>query len=263
MPEKPDHATRENAVAYFDNHAEYYESSQYRTTRRTFVNARQDRLVSIVAATEMDPASAVLDAGCGPGNLLYPLASRCGHLCAMDASPRMLDLARRNGKQLANVTYQVGSIDALPFADASFDLVCSAGVIEYLEHCTGAMKEMHRVLRPGGLLILSTTNILAPAHWFRPLLQPIARLPIVARAFGIKPATFRLHYAFIPNFKKRLRSLGFALEEERHFYLTLPRPLDRMLPGVARRIESFFDGYMDTAVRHLAEGYIALARKPD
>lgn len=140
----------------------------------------------------------------------------------MDASPRMLEIARANASRFSNVEYQVGSIESLPFADESFDIVCSAGVIEYLQNCDDAIKEMYRVLRPGGVLILSTTNALAPAHWFRRVLTPIARIRVVARAFGLRPGNYRTWFHFIPGFKERLRSSGFALEHQRHFYLTLP-----------------------------------------
>jgi ubiquinone/menaquinone biosynthesis C-methylase UbiE len=255
-------ASSKTAVAYFDSHAEYYEKNQYRTSRRTFVNGRHERLLAILAALDLTDATSILDAGCGPGNLVPDLARRAGRVCALDASTNMLRLARTNAARFKNVTYQAGNIETLPFADAAFDVVCSAGVIEYLQHCDRALAEMHRVLRPGGVLILPTTNVLAPAHWLRPVLEPIARLPVVARAFGLEPGRFRLYYHHIPRFKRRLRDAGFVLEAGRHFYLTLPRPLDRLFPGAARRIENLCDQVMDTTLRHLAEGYIAVARKP-
>jgi predicted ATP-grasp superfamily ATP-dependent carboligase/ubiquinone/menaquinone biosynthesis C-methylase UbiE len=250
------------AVAYFDSHAEYYEQNQYRTARRTFVNARHERIVDMLGTVGLNERATVLDAGCGPGNLVGAFARRCGRLYAMDASPRMLQIARTNGREFPNVEYQVGSIDALPFADGSFDVVCSAGVIEYLKDCEGAIREMQRVLRPGGVLILPTTNAVAPAHWLRRVLAPIARIPLVARTFGLQPGNYPLYYQFIPEFKRRVHRAGLTIERERYFYLTLPRPMDRMFPRVARRTEQVFDRFMRTAFRHLAEGYIAVARKP-
>jgi ubiquinone/menaquinone biosynthesis C-methylase UbiE len=252
--------TSQTAVSYFDNHADHYAKNQYGTKRRTFINSRQDQLMALLST--LGPVESALDAGCGPGNLVPELARRCERVCAMDAAPRMIEIARAAARESTNVEYHVGSIDALPYADASFDLVCSAGVIEYLRNCDDAIAEMYRVLRPGGLLILPTTNLLAPAHWLRPVLEPVARIPAVARWFGLQPGNFRLWYHVIPRFKRRLARAGFAIERERHFYLTLPRPLDRLFPEASRSLEGFFDRRMEQSARHLAEGYIAVARKP-
>ena len=250
------------AVEYFESHADYYEKAQYRAGRRTFINSRHDQIVSILSALALPARATVLDAGCGPGNLVPVLAGRYGHVCAMDAAPRMVEIARSNAAAFHNVSYQVGNIEALPFPDNSFDMVLSCGVIEYLPTFERALFEMRRVLRPAGLLILPTTNAAAPAHWLRPLLDPIARVPIVARMFGIQPGDFSLHYHRVADFKRRVEAADFVLERERHFYLTLPRPLDRLFPTAARDLEHFFDGYMTTTIRYLAEGYIAIARKP-
>jgi len=93
------------------------------------------------------------------------------------------------------------------------------------------------------------------------VLEPIARIRIIARAFGLQPGNFTLHYHRIPDFKRRIEAAGMRLAGERHFYLTLPRPLDRLFPSVTRRLERVFDGYMTTPLRYLAEGYVAVARK--
>jgi ubiquinone/menaquinone biosynthesis C-methylase UbiE len=249
------------AVAYFDTHADYYEQNQYRTARRTFVNGRHEQIVAILRTLDLTDRASILDAGCGPGNLVPELARRGCRVYALDASPNMLRLARSNATRFHNVTYHAGNIEALPFADESFDLVCSAGVIEYLERCDRAVAEFHRVLRPGGRLILPTTNVIAPAHWLRPLLEPVARLPLIARTFGLQPGRYRLYYQHVAEFRRLLERTGFTVEQERHFYLTLPRPLDRLFPRAARALENFFDRFMATRLRHLAEGYIAVATK--
>jgi ubiquinone/menaquinone biosynthesis C-methylase UbiE len=263
MNQMPSSAGQENkvAVAYFDSHADYYEASQYRTRRRTFVNGRHEQIVALLGDLGVSRDATVLDAGCGPGNLVPEFAQRYARVLAMDASPRMLAIAASNASAFDNVEYQVGSIEALPFANESIDLVCSAGVIEYLPDCGQAIREMRRVLRTGGRLILPTTNARAPAHWLRRPLGAAARIPAVTRAFGLRPGDFELYYHVVARFRDQLESAGFVLERERAFYLTLPRPLDRIFPKFAGKLERGLDRYMSTSLRHLAEGYIAVARK--
>jgi ubiquinone/menaquinone biosynthesis C-methylase UbiE len=250
------------AVAHFDRLADSYDRGQYRTGRRTFITSRHDHIIRMLSAIPLSDTASVLEAGCGPGNLLPQLASRFGRVCALDASSKMLDIARTRAADFRNVTYQVGNIEALPFGDESFDLACSAGVIEYLPNIERTLQELQRVLRPGGLLILSTTNENAPANRIRPALDLLVRIPFVARMFGIEHRNCRLWHHRIPEFKQRLRTAGLLLEGERHFYLTLPRPLNRLFPTVTKNMESWLDGYMHTSLRHLAEGYIAVASKP-
>lgn len=265
MPISDDASVSSNkAIEYFDAHARYYETNQYQTTRRTFVNGRNDQLVSILRNLSIPVGARALDAGCGPGNLIPELSTRCSRVSAIDAAPQMLRLARSRAEaaHFANVDYHVATIERLPFSDNSFDLVCSAGVIEYLQSCDGAIGEFQRVLKPGGILVLPTTNMLAPAHWFRRIAQPIGRIPAIARWLGIRPGHYRTWFHFIPRFRRRVRSSGLVVERERYFYLTLPRPLDRMLPGLTRGLEDGLDRYMGTWVGCLAEGYIAIARKP-
>ncbi len=89
----------------------------------------------------------ILDAGCGTGGSL-PLLERFGQVSAFDSYPKAaaLCLTRRRGRIL------VASVDALPFADASFDLVTSFDVIYQLPAPSEerALSEMARVLKPGG-----------------------------------------------------------------------------------------------------------------
>ena len=96
-----------------------------------------------------------LDAGCGGGRNAIAMA-RLGA-----ASVRGVDLggdgikdARRRGAGIASVTFQEGSIEALPFADDSFDVVWCAGVLMHTGDPERALAELARVLRPGGLIYL-------------------------------------------------------------------------------------------------------------
>lgn len=101
-------------------------------------------------------ADRVLDIGCGDGRRLIESTDRIGHGVGIDESPWMIAaaLAAREGRGLANLEFEVAKAVALPFADASFDLVYTER--GPLGHCDATLVEALRVLRPGGLLFVET-----------------------------------------------------------------------------------------------------------
>lgn len=98
----------------------------------------------------------VLDAGCGTG---YGAAeiSQASRVVGVDVSAEALDHARCNFSR-AGVHFLRAVCEALPFADGSFDLVLAFEVIEHLERWQDFLAEARRVLRPAGLLLVSTPN---------------------------------------------------------------------------------------------------------
>jgi len=104
----------------------------------------------------------VLDAGSGDGALAALLAPRARSVTCLDRSDKVLGAARRRLARLANVAFQAGDVQAMPFPDARFDQVLLFNVLVYADDPRRAVAEAARVLRPGGDLIATT---LAPhAH---------------------------------------------------------------------------------------------------
>jgi SAM-dependent methyltransferase len=97
-----------------------------------------------------------LDVGCGSGPLSAWLVSRGTEVVGFDISPNMVRAARSRG--LTGATFRVADLgEPLEFlADGSFDVVVASLVFHYLRDWVQPLRELHRVLRPGGALVIST-----------------------------------------------------------------------------------------------------------
>ena len=95
----------------------------------------------------------VLDAGCGPGGNSRLWREAGSHVTAIDLSPAMLDEARQ---QQAAHRYLVEDIEAIPLADAQFDLVWSHLAVQWCSSLNRAAGELYRVARPGGKVAFTT-----------------------------------------------------------------------------------------------------------
>ena len=106
----------------------------------------------------LQPGERVLDVGSGPGMLAAEMAAEVapdGRVVGVDPSESMLALAR--GRTDA-AEFVAGDALELPVPDASFDVVVSTQVLEYVEDVAGALAEARRVLRPGGRLLVLDTD---------------------------------------------------------------------------------------------------------
>lgn len=105
----------------------------------------------------LQPGFRVLDCATGTGYGAALLAPHCASVDAVDLSPVAIDYAKAN-YPAPNLKFHVGSAYELPFGDATFDLFCSIETIEHVDKPEQLAKEALRVLKPGGLFIVSTPN---------------------------------------------------------------------------------------------------------
>jgi SAM-dependent methyltransferase len=96
----------------------------------------------------------VLDAGCGTGRTSAWLAGAGAEVVGFDASPEML---RRASERVPSASFSLADLaEPLPFGDGSFDLAVASLVMHYLRDWVPPLRELRRVLRPGGAFVLST-----------------------------------------------------------------------------------------------------------
>ncbi|MDH3713043.1 MAG: class I SAM-dependent methyltransferase [Gammaproteobacteria bacterium] len=97
----------------------------------------------------------ILDVGCGDGELAVELWKRGAKITGIDASTRMIEVARERARQhRADLTFDVATAQALPFPPKAFDLVVAVTVLCFIEDGASTLREMGRVLRPGGRLVI-------------------------------------------------------------------------------------------------------------
>jgi ubiquinone/menaquinone biosynthesis C-methylase UbiE len=111
------------------------------------------KVVADAAAAGLPGDARVLDVGTGPGRIPRDLAA--AHpgwtVDAVDLEPRMIDWARKQDRE-GRVAFEVADVAALPYPDATFHLIVSSMSQHHWSDVPGAIGELRRVLRPGGLL---------------------------------------------------------------------------------------------------------------
>lgn len=120
------------------------------------VNRKANRALCAAVEKWVGPFDEVLECACGTGLLSGGLARRCKSLTATDFSANMLRRAEKKCRKYGNVTFEQADILQLRYPDASFDAVVAANVLHLLDEPDKALRELERVCRPGGRLILPT-----------------------------------------------------------------------------------------------------------
>jgi len=135
-------------------------SAYQRWLRRAHMPAHARRTAGRNAAfllPHLRPGMRLLDAGCGPGSITAGLAAAVapgGAVTGIDANVEAIAAARALAPAPApeDARFAMGDVYALPFAEATFDAVFSHAVMQHLRHPLEAMREMRRVMRPGGVI---------------------------------------------------------------------------------------------------------------
>jgi ubiquinone/menaquinone biosynthesis C-methylase UbiE len=111
---------------------------------------------------ELVPGLDLLDVGCGPGTITRDLAARVapGRVLGIDRAPEVIAQATSllDGSAPAKLTFSTGDVYALDIDTASFDVVHAHQVLQHLTDPVAALRELHRVLRAGGLLAVRDSD---------------------------------------------------------------------------------------------------------
>jgi 2-polyprenyl-6-hydroxyphenyl methylase/3-demethylubiquinone-9 3-methyltransferase len=164
----------------------------------------------------------VADIGCNTGMQCH-LWAKLGHrVRGLDISERLLDIARKRAEEAGlSIAFDLGSATCLPWADASIDICISPELLEHVGDWESCLREFARVLRPGGLLYLTTTNVLCPRQqefnlplysWYpAPLKRHFERLSRTTHPQLVNYASYpAVHWFSFYGLRRYLDRLGFS-----------------------------------------------------
>src|SRR5262249_8907115 len=169
-------------VEFFNQSAdEYYRRYEENSPAGYALRVRREKVLELFDR----PGGKVLDVGCGPAVMTQAMLERGCSFWGVDPSPRMIEISRKLFQENERVHFLSGDAMRMDFPDGQFDAVLCMGVIDALDDRHQAVREMLRVLKPRGTLIVPFTNFSSPySRWklyiFYPVVSVLKRIRAAA-----------------------------------------------------------------------------------
>jgi SAM-dependent methyltransferase len=191
--------------------------------------ARADRRARLFIATgRIGPGARVLELGCGTGEFTRRVAPSGAEVVALDISGDLLVKAR--AKVGAQARFARGNAEVLPFRDGAFDVVYGCSILHHLT-VEVALREVRRVLRPGGRLVFSEPNLANPQVLL------MFKCDALKPWFGVSPDEMGFTRRTITRVLRRIDFRRFAVTYFDFLHPAIPAPLLPFLEPVAERFE--------------------------
>ena len=120
------------------------------------INRKANRALCAAVKELIGPTDQVLECACGTGLLTGVIAPECQSLLATDFSEKMLKRAKKKYGKYRNVAFEQANLLRLAYPSNRFDVVVAANVIHLLDEPYQALRELERVCKPGGRMIIPT-----------------------------------------------------------------------------------------------------------
>ena len=149
-------STGKTGSSAFDRKAYSYDSWYQTRLGALCDRLEKEAILSLISVRE---GERVFDVGCGTGIYLLDLARMGAAVTGIDSSPNMIEIAESKLKKAGYAAHlRLGGAQALPFENNTFDAVLSVLLLEFVADPQKVIREMLRVTRPGGRLVIGTLN---------------------------------------------------------------------------------------------------------
>ncbi len=255
-------------VRFFDARARNYDREYEDETPAGYaLRIRREKVMRLFDR----PGGRVLDVGCGPGIMAAETMRLGCEFWGVDPSSGMIGICRNRFAGEPRAHFIAGDATSLPLAHGFFDAVMCMGVIDALRDRPRAIREMLRVLKPGGTLLLTFTNSRSPYSWWK----KDVFYPLVSKYHGIKARLEGRPRASVMQLGGSTRTLyseraAVRLVESQgaivsdivpyHFNLFLS-PLDEIVPRLALATARRLERSAGSLPGWMAFGFIVKARK--
>ncbi len=212
----------------FSQHATYYAESS--------AHAQGDTLDIILDFAEPQGTERALDVATGTGFTAFKLAPRVAYMIATDLTPEMVAKAAEisEEKTMKNLTFSIAAAEALPFTDASLDLVTCRIAPHHFQDVTAFLSEVHRVLRTNGLFCM-VDSVSPESEKLITWQNRVEKLRDNSHVYGYPPSQWDL----------MITNAGLSLEKTAHVrnaqmsFLWWVRPKDNS-PKIVQEIRNAF-----------------------
>jgi SAM-dependent methyltransferase len=150
-------------IEHFDAESDFWRDA-YQPDQHTFASYRLKKQHQFVLnhIARAPNVTRILDVGCGAGVTVLELAHAGYQASGIDIAPKMIERAQAEAQaQQITADFRVALAEALPYPDASFDVLIALGLLGNIVDDRPALREMRRVLKPGGRVLLTMPNLLA------------------------------------------------------------------------------------------------------
>lgn len=249
----------EAAKQIFGERAAFYTTSKTHTDERV--------LARVVELAQPEPNWQALDVATGTGHTAFALAPHVEPVVGIDITLEMLveaeKLARQKG--VANVTFEIADVHELPFDDGAFDLVTCRRAAHHFSDIATALREMKRVLRPGGRLVVDDRSVPEDAFIDRTM-NRLDWLHDESHVRQYRPSEWEqmlVEAGFVvdvvePYTKHRpLSSLTYGVSPEN------VREIERILDALTGEQREAFNLVEHDGERHLNHWYVMVAARKD